>query len=66
MSNNKIVARYLRDLKEKMQGRSNCIIYITHNLAVEIYRLDNYNYMELQEELKARNIKIVEEEKCEK
>lgn len=63
MSNNKIVARYLRKLKEKMQGRSNCIIYVTHNLVVQIYKLDNYDYMELCEELKTRNIKIVEVEK---
>ena len=63
MSNNKIVARYLGELKEKMKERSNCIIYVTHNLVVQIYKLDNYDYMELCKELKTRNIKIEEVEK---
>lgn len=63
MNNKNIVARHLKDLKNKIMGRKDCIIYITFNCAKEIRNLDNYDYIELEEELKARNITIVEEER---
>lgn len=58
----KIRAYSVRDLKRQMYGRKDCTIFIPYSCSKEIENMLYSEYLELEEDLKARNIKIQIEE----
>lgn len=54
----KVRACNVRHLKRQIHGRKDCIIFISYSCSKEIEKMDFSDYLELEEELKARNIKI--------
>ena len=54
----KVRAYNVRHLKRQIYGRKDCIIFIPHSCSKQIKKMDFSDYLELEEELKARNIKI--------
>ena len=54
----KVKAYNVQHLKRQMYGRKDCIIFIPYSCSKEIGKMDFLDYLELEEELKARNIKI--------
>lgn len=58
----KIRACNVRHLKRQIFGRKDCIIFIPYSCSKEIEKMDYLDYLILQEDLKARNIKIQVEE----
>ncbi len=54
----KVKAYNVRHLKRQIYGRKNCIIFITYSCSKEIKKMDYTDYLELERDLKARNIKI--------
>ena len=63
MNEIKIRAYSVRDIKRKLHGRKNCTIFIPYYCSKEIEKMDYSDYLILQEDLKARNIKLKVEEK---
>lgn len=63
MKSKKIIVRNVQQLEKSIQGRRNCIIYITYNCAKEINQMPVWRYAELMEDLKCRNIGLKDEEK---
>ena len=59
----KIRAYNVQHLKRQMHGRKDCTIFIPYSCSKEIEKMDYLNYLELEEDLKARNIKIQVQEK---
>ena len=58
----KVRAYNVRHLKRQDNGRKDRIIYIPHSCSKEIEKMDYSDYLELEENLKARNIEIKVEE----
>lgn len=58
----KIRAYSIQHLKKQIHGRKDCIIFIPYSCSKEIERMDFSDYLELEEDLKARNIKLKVEE----
>lgn len=58
----KVRAYSIQHLKRQIHGRKDCIIYITHSCSNEIKKIDFSDYLELEEDLKSRNIKLKVEE----
>lgn len=58
----KIRAYNIRHLKRQICGRKDCTIFISYSCSKEIEEMNYSDYLELEEELKARNIKIQVEE----
>ncbi len=58
----KIRAYSLRHLKRQIHGRKDCIIFIPFSCSKEIEKMDFSDYLELEEDLKVRNIKLKVEE----
>lgn len=58
----KIMAYNVQHLKRQIHGRKDCIIYIPYSCSKEIEKMDYSDYLELEENLKARNIKLKVEE----
>ncbi len=54
----KVRAYNVRHLKRQMKGRKDCTIFIPYSCSKEIEKMDYTDYLELEEDLKARNIKI--------
>ena len=48
----------VQHLKRQIYGRKDCIIFIPHSCSKEIEKMNYSDYLELEEELKVRNIKI--------
>ena len=60
----KIRAYNVHHLKRQIIGRKDCTIFIPHSCSREIEIMDYLSYLNLQGDLKARNIKLkVEEDK---
>lgn len=60
----KIRAYNVHHLKSQIRGRKDCTIFIPHSCSREIEIMDYLSYLNLQGDLKARNIKLkVEEDK---
>lgn len=57
----KVRAYNVRHLKRQIHGRKDCIIFIPYSCSKEIEKMDYIDYLELEEELKIRNIKILVE-----
>lgn len=57
----KVRAYNLKHLKRQIHGRKDCIIFIPYSCSKEIEEMDYSNYLILQEDLKARNIKLKDE-----
>lgn len=65
MRETKVKAYSVQHLKRQMYGRKDCIIFITYSCSKEIERMYYSDYLELEEDLKARNIKLkVEDKPC--
>lgn len=58
----KIRAYTVQHLKEQIRGRKDCTIFIPYSCSKQIERLEFSDYLELEKDLKARNIKIKVEE----
>ncbi len=54
----KVRAYNVRHLRRQMYGRKDCTIFIPYSCSKEIEKMDYTDYLELEEDLKARNIKI--------
>ena len=54
----KVRAYNVQHLKRQMYGRKDCIIFIPHSCSKEIEKMDYSDYLELEEDLKAKNIKL--------
>lgn len=54
----KIRAYNIRHLKRQIYGRRDCTIFISYSCSKEIEKMNFSDYLELEEDLKARNIKI--------
>lgn len=54
----KLKAYNVQHLKRQMCGRKNCTIFIPYSCSKEIEKMEYIDYLELEEDLKARNIKI--------
>lgn len=54
----KVKAYNVRHLKRQIHGRKDCIIFIPYSCSKEIEKMDFLDYLDLEENLKARNIKI--------
>ncbi len=63
MSEIKVRASNINHLIRQMRGRRDCIIYISYSCSKEIERMDFLDYLELEQDLKARNIKLQVEER---
>lgn len=57
-NNTKVRAYNVQHLKRQIHGRKDCIIFIPYSCSKEIEKMDFLDYLELEEDLKARNIKI--------
>ena len=61
----KIRACNVHHLKRQIRGRKDCIIFMPYSCSREIEKMDYSDYLELEEDLKARNIKLkVEDKPC--
>ena len=58
----KIRACNVHHLKRQLHGRKDCTIFIPYSCSKEIERMDFSDYLELEQDLKARNIKLKVEE----
>ena len=58
----KIRAYNVHHLKRQIYGRKNCTIFIPYSCSNEIENMLYTDYLELEEDLKARNIKLKLEE----
>jgi len=58
----KIRAYNVHHLKRQIHGRKDCTIFIPYSCSKEIERMNFSDYLELEEDLKARNIKLKEED----
>lgn len=58
----KIRACNVNHIKRQMYGRKDCTIFIPYYCLKEIERMDFSDYLELENDLKARNIKLKVEE----
>lgn len=58
----KIRACNVQHLKRQIYGRKDCIIFIPYSCSKEIEKMEFSDYLELEEDLKARNIKLKVEE----
>ena len=58
----KIRAYNIYHLKRQMHGRKDVTIFIPYSCSKEIEKMDFSDYLELEEDLKARNIKLKVEE----
>lgn len=54
----KIRAYNVQHLKRQMHGRKDCTIFISYSCSKWIEKMDYSDYLELEEDLKVRNIKI--------
>ena len=54
----KIRACNVNHLKKQIKGRKDCTIFIPYSCSNEIERMDYEKYLDLKEDLKARNIKL--------
>lgn len=58
----KIIACNINHLKRQIHGRKDCTIFISYCCSKEIEKMDFSDYLELEQDLKARNIKLKLEE----
>lgn len=60
----KVRAYNVKHLRRQIHGRKDCTIFIPYSCSNEIEKMDYETYLVLEEDLKARNIKLkVEEER---
>lgn len=58
----KIRASNVRHLKRQIHGRKDCTIFIPYSCSKEIEKMEFSDYLELEQDLKARNIELKVEE----
>lgn len=63
MSDIKIRASNIHHLRRQIHARKDCIIYIPYSCSKEIGKMNYLDYLELQDDLEERNIKLQVEER---
>lgn len=58
----KIRACNVRHLKRQIHGRKDCTIFIPYSCSKEIEKMEFSNYLQLEQDLKSRNIELKVEE----